>query len=371
MPFELRTTFPEAPDRDRFRPLAFRIAGMGVRRIRLLVRWPSVEPEPEVYKWDDFDAAIEAIREAGMGVYADVVDAPAHALGYLNDDGTWTPHPWGGYRYWLPPDAGQVLPTCWKPEDPATHRGGPFDPIYDTSISPECANPPRVMPACTRRFASALVRHCMERGITDVHFGYGNEMDSENFFPLWVLVRTKYNGEWAAVTRMIYNDVTRPFAQGVKDVDPDAFVEANESATYGMLIETLRSEKEAGDHLIDGIATHGYPDADFLGFPAGAIDRITRTNGGLLKYLSDSGLQNGRPWGIGEVGLNPDDDVMSILDYLPVMCHLGAQWVTLMEAERFFVPGTYANGTYEPGDVYRGIAAQMSRFTARHRAARS
>lgn len=363
MPFELRHTFLEADERDRFRPLASRLAGMGVQRIRLNVRWPTIEPQPGVYDWTDLDAAIDAILETGMQVYVNVIDAPAHALGYCDESGVWTPHPWEGYRAYFPAGAGQVLPTCWNA------KVGIVSPTYDTSISAECANPPRVMPASMRGFAVALKTHC---GSRVSRFGYGNEMDSEIFFPLWVLVRTKFGGNWEPVTRMIYNDVTRPFSQGIKDADPNAFIEANESATSGMLATTLKIEKEMGDHLIDGITTHGYPDEVSPGFPDGAIAHVTRRDGGLLQYLIDSGAWDGRQWGIGEIGTSDADDPMSVLDYLPVMRHLGAAWVTLMMTWRLFTPESYRKGTYEPNDVYRGIEAQMSRFAAaKHRAVRS
>src|SRR5206468_5864190 len=117
-------------------------------------------------------------------------------------------------------------------------------------------------------------------------------------------------------------DVVRPFSLGIRDVDPSAFIEATESQTYGALATTLRIEKESGDHVIDGVTTHGYAD-NWLHFPDDAIARITTKNGGLLQYLIDSGAWDGRPWGIGEVAPNAGDDPMSVLDYLAVMRHLG------------------------------------------------
>jgi hypothetical protein len=357
MTFELRHSFLEADERARFSALAQRLTGMGVQRIRLNARWPEIEPQPGVYHWTDLDAAIDAILSAGMQVYCNLVDVPAHALGHCDSDGNWTPHPWEGYRSYFPSGSTQIKPTCWA--------GDVFNPTYDPNVSAECANPPRVMPASVRRIAAALKQHCAEKV---KRFGVGNEMDERLFFPLWVLVSTKYSGDWQPVSRMIYEDVVRPFSLGIRDVDPSAFIEATESQTYGALATTLRIEKESGDHVIDGITTHGYAD-NWLHFPDDAIARITTKNGGLLQYLIDSGAWEGRPWGIGEVAPNAGDDPMSVLEYLAVMRHLGAQWVTLMMGEKLFMPGTYGNGTYEPNDLYRALAAQASRFAGRHRAA--
>lgn len=361
--FELRHTFLQADQRDRWRALANRFAGMGATRLRCdSPRWPEVEPEPGSYKWDTLDQLVDAVTTAGLTLYYNPVDIPAHALGYYDDDGNWRDHPWEGYRTYFPSGSAQLLPTCWNPGT------GVFAPAYLTSISSECANPPRVNKASAFRFGAALGARY---GSRIARYGVPlNESDSAIFFPLFILTGTKYNGDWGPVTKMTYDDVCAPFAKGVRSTFPGAVIEGCESATYGYLATMLAHEKELGDHTFDAISTHGY--AGELGpnshFPDDAVKRITMKEGGLLQYLIDSGAWNNRPWGIGEVAPEAGDDPYSILDYVPVMRHLGASWITLMMGDAFFKPGTFANGIYEPNDLYDQVGRAMNRQTIKHQA---
>lgn len=360
-PFELRFTFLESDQIDRMPLLARRLIEMSNGGgIRFGPRWPELEPKPGEFNLATVDAGVGAINDAGGHVYLDLIDTPAHALCYVDADGKWS-HQWEGYRTWFPKDAGQIIPTCWK------RANGVFSPEYDPTISAECASPPRENPDAVRSVAAALAKHC---GTSVRSWGKGNECDDARFYPLFASTWMKNDGDWSAATNLTYVDSWRPFSGGLRSVLPDAIVEGTESQTYGTLAYTLWTEKQNRDRTFDVITTHGYAGAG-KSFPDDAIARITTKDGGLFQYLSDYGVRDDRPLGIGEVAREDGDDPYSVLEYIAVMRSLGFSFVTLMRLEDFFKPGTFADGKYEPNDLYEQVRKLMQRITSRHRAARS
>jgi len=327
------------PDaRPHFAKYAERLADMGTSGIRLSVYWPEVEPESGRFAWDVPDDAIDAITSQGMSVYLNLVDIPAHAAGG-----------WEGYRTWFPRTAKNVWPRCWDPSG-----------NYDPSISAECAAPPHIDGDALRRTAAELAKHY---GSRVRYWGMGNEPDLPVFFPPAI------SADWGASARRAAFEQSKPFAEGIRSVIPDATLMGPETSTAGSLNAMLRAEREANAPWYDIISFHLYAQGGH--FPEDALARIDGA-GEYLAYLRDGDVRAGRPLAIGETGVEHGEDPVLVLKFLRELRARDVfDIVTLLMPRAFFREGTFEAGTFEPNQLFRDVERLITRAasSARRRAA--
>ena len=303
------------------------LADMGLSFIRLWIFWNSANPEPDLYDWSKVDADIDAIRGAGMKVYANLLWAPRHAS--------------GGWPTYLPYTEGC---TAWN--DPSDGSKG----IRFAEERAYCTAPAHIDPAATRKFGAALAaRH----GADISWYAAWNEPQGKVYWP-------PIHGEWdVAITRLL-DEVTVPFTEGVRSVVPDAVFVGPEADHERVIASLLEQEATRGLHLFDAITFHPY---SWGKFPKDSYKRMDE-----LFVPAASKHRNGRPLWCSEIG---DDGTGRIVEWANSVAKRNVAAVNFHDFRQWFQPGTWDNRTYVPNTRHRGLRTLIQRENRRRRAVRS
>ncbi len=130
-----------------------RMAGSGLRYVRMPLRWADLETEPGAYAWDDLEATVAALEVAGITPVVTVVDTPDWALqsGPATDAALDTPPAdptdMYGFVQGLMTQFSGRLPflQIWDaPNDPAHWGGQTPDPVGYATLLGESANAARM-----------------------------------------------------------------------------------------------------------------------------------------------------------------------------------------------------------------------------------
>jgi hypothetical protein len=302
------------------------LADMGLSFVRLWIFWDTTEPEPGVFNWTKVDADIQAIRSAGLKVYANLLWAPRHAA--------------GGSPAYLPYTQGC---TAWN--DPSDgSKGIRFAPERDY-----CSNPPHIDPNATRAFGAALAeRH----GANIWRYAAWNEPQGTIYWPPMAL------GDWDAAIARLLDEVTIPFTEGVRSVTPDAQFVGPE-ADHERVIETvLRMEADRGLHLFDAITSHPY---SWGQFPDDSYARIEGFERETVRDRFD------RPRWYSEIG---DDGSGRIVEWTENVIEGDVDAINFHDFAQWFAPGTWGS-TYAPNVKYYGMRDLIRRCNRKRRAVRS
>src|SRR4051812_47033280 len=61
-------------------PVAYQhLRDANVRYVRYFVPWPVINPQRDVYHWEQIDRELARIHDSGMKIYANITGAPAFA----------------------------------------------------------------------------------------------------------------------------------------------------------------------------------------------------------------------------------------------------------------------------------------------------
>jgi hypothetical protein len=310
--------------------LARELVTMGTRFIRVFVFWNSANPSPGVFDWKKIDADIDAVRSAGMVVYANVIWAPAHAS--------------EGKPTYLPYTDGC---SAWNTKHAA-------DGIRFASERDYCARPAHIDPNATFAFAKAFAER-YGRNIT--YWGIGNEPGIQLYWP----PRRESDG-WPDTDRLIA-ELIEPFNRGVRSVFPDALFVGPEADSSGVFGELARKESEAKAQWYDVFSFHPYganPEETLRRVDKEFLPEIENFRGHRDVWISEMGFdENGPNFRkqmsdfMGEIANRPAIKRVSF--------HSFAQW---------FAPGTVKapdglpvnpSAGYVPNDINRDMRERIGR----------
>ncbi len=304
------------------------LAGMGLSFIRMWVFWDTANPAPETYDWSKVDADIQAIRAAGMKVYADLLWAPPHAA---NNATTYLPYTRG----------------CAAWNDPADGSKG----IRFAKELPHCSTPAHIDAMAVRRFGEALAtRH----GDDISWYSAWNEPGQDLY---WPAIRTQ---EWNVALARLLEEVTIPFTDGVRSVRPNAQFVGPEADHEAVIEEVLKQESDRDLHLFDVITFHPY---SWGQFPADSYKRIDE---GFFPKATEK--RNGRPLWYSEIG---DDGTGRIVEWTQSVASRDVAAINFHDYAQWFEPGTWANGTFVPNTKYHQMQGLIRRLRRRPRVIRS
>jgi len=301
-----------------------KLAEMGFSFVRLWVFWDSTQPAADVLNWDKVDADIDAIRAAGLKVFANLLWAPKHAA---QGQETYLPYT-RGCTAWINPMHGE-------------------DGIRFASEREFCIHPPHIDADAARAFGAALAtRH----GNDITWYAAWNEPGGDLY---WPAIRSENRD--VAIGRLL-DEVTIPFTEGVRSVRPDAQFVGPEADGEGVLDEALAQEAARGLRLFDAITFHPY---SWGTFPEDSYKRIE------TEFMPATTAHRGnRPIWYSETG---DDNTGRIVEWTENVVTRDVAAINYHDFKQWFLPGTWDNGTYLPNEKYTRMQELIARVNRRRR----
>ena len=300
------------------------LAGMGLSFIRVWIFWDSAEPNPADFKWSKVEADIQAIRGAGMKVYANLLWAPTHAS---NQAPTYLPYTRGC--------------TAWV--DPRDGSKG----IRFAAEHPYCSVPEHIDPAAAHRFGAALAS---KFGDEISWYSAWNEPGQSFYWPAILF------DHWDVAIARLLDEVIIPFTNGVRSVKPNATFVGPEADHEAVIRETLKQESERGLKLFDVVTFHPYA---WGPFPSNSYRRIDE---GFVPAAAQH--RNGRKLWYSETG---DDGTGKIVEWAENAVQRDVAAINFHDFKQWFQPGTWENRTYVPNTKYEDMKKLIRRVNRRRR----